>query len=70
MSAMKPSTASQASASEPERADATQTVKTEKAYGDHYHKPVIVKGIFKGPILPVWLSSRLSKLFKRATPTH
>jgi hypothetical protein len=58
MSAMEDSTASQPSVSEPARTDATQTGGTEKPYGDHYHKPVIVKGIFKGPILPVWLRKR------------
>lgn len=72
ISAMKPSTTtSQSPASEPERADGTETGKTAKPkpYGD-YHKPVIVKGMLKSPILPVWLSKRLSKLFKLATPTH
>jgi len=66
MSAMKPSTVSQPSASEPERPDATATGGIEKPYGDHYHKPVIVKGIFKGPILPVWLSKRFRRKSTRA----
>jgi len=64
MSAMEPSTASQAPISE--RTDATQTGRTDKPYGDSYHKPVIVKGIFKGPILPVWLSKRFRHKSTRA----
>lgn len=70
MGAMEPSTASQSLVSEAVRADATATDRTEKPYGDSYHKPVIVRGRLKSPILPVWLSSRLSRLFKRPTPTH
>jgi hypothetical protein len=61
MSAMEPTTASQSPASGPTRANAAETGRTEKAYGDRYHKPVITPGIFKGPILPVWLSKRFRR---------
>jgi hypothetical protein len=61
MSAMESSTASQPSASEPVPTDVTET----KAYGDRYFKPVVTPGIFKGPIIPVWLSKRF-----RRTDTH
>jgi hypothetical protein len=74
MTTMKPSAASQASGGRDPvpapRTDATQTGKIEKPYGDHYHKPVITPGMLKSPIFPVWLTSRLSKLFRRATSTH
>jgi len=61
MSAMEPSTASKPPTSEPARTDTTETGGVEKAYGDRYFKPVVTPGIFKGPILPVWLS----KFFRR-----
>ncbi len=57
MSAMESSSASRPATSEPVR---TATAET-KPYGDRHHKSVIVKGIFKGPILPEWLR----KLFRR-----
>lgn len=61
MSAMEPSTASQPPASEAVRTDTTATGGTKKPYGDRYHKPVIVKGRLKSPILPVWLSKRFRR---------
>ncbi len=70
MSAMEPSAANQPPASEPARTDATATGSTEKPYGDRYFKPVITPGLAKGPLLPEWLSSRLSRLFNRITPSH
>jgi len=64
---MEPSAASQPPTSEPERTNATQTGGTEKPYGDRYHKPVIVKGMLKSPILPVWLSKRFRRKDTPAT---
>jgi hypothetical protein len=55
MNTMDSSTISQP-ASEPARTDVTRTGGIAKPYGDFYHKPVITPGIFKSPILPVWLS--------------
>jgi len=71
MSVMKPSTASQATASEPKRTDATQTGKIEKPYGDRYHKPRTVPDLV-GPDFPfpAPMAKLFRKLFKRATPTH
>jgi hypothetical protein len=51
MSVMKPSTASQPAASDLPRMDATQTGRTDKPYGDRYHKPVTVPGLV-GPNFP------------------
>jgi hypothetical protein len=62
MSAMEPTTASQASISEPERTDATQTARTEKPYGDRYHKPVITPGLV-GPDFP--FPPSVAKLFRK-----
>jgi hypothetical protein len=61
MSAMEPSTASEPAASESAGAEAPKTVRTEKAHGDRNFEPVIVPGIFKGPILPVWLSKHFRR---------
>jgi hypothetical protein len=70
MSAMEPSTASQPPTSEPERTDATHTGRTEKPYGDHYHKPVTVPDLV-GPDFPFppSVAKFFRKLFRRkATP--
>ena len=64
MSAMEPSTASRPAS---ESADTTETGGIEKAYGDRYFKPVVTPGIFKGPILPVWLSKRFRRKDTPAT---
>ena len=61
MRAMEPSTASQPATSEPTRTDTTETGGIEKAYGDRYFKPVVTPGIFKGPIIPVWLSKHFRR---------
>jgi hypothetical protein len=65
MSAMDPATASQP-VSEPERTGATQAGRTEKPYGDRYHKPVTVPG-FVGPDFPFppSLARLFRKLFRR-----
>jgi hypothetical protein len=70
MSAMDPSTASQPPASEPERTDATQTVRIEKPYGDRYHKPVITPDLV-GPDFPFppSVAKFFRKLFRRKS-TH
>jgi hypothetical protein len=63
---MEPSTASQPPASELPRADATETSRTEKAYGDRHFKPMKVPGLVgTGPILPEWLR----KPFRRRAGT-
>ncbi len=69
MSAMKPSTASQVPTSGPPRTDSTQTGRTEKPYGNLYHKPVTVPG-FVGPDFPFppSVSKLFRRLFKRDTP--
>jgi hypothetical protein len=61
MSSMKPSTVGRPPSSEPTHADAVGNDRPAKAYGDRHFKPVITPGLFKGPILPVWLS----KFFRR-----
>jgi hypothetical protein len=65
MSAMEPSTASQPPGGRDpipaKRTDSTQTVRTEKPYGNLYHKPVITPGMLKSPILPVWLSKHFRR---------
>ena len=66
MRIMEQSTASQPTALAPTHMDTTKTEGIEKAYGDRYFKPVVTPGIFKGPILPVWLSKRFRR---KGTPT-
>ncbi|MGH2905132.1 MAG: hypothetical protein ACRDK7_16345 [Solirubrobacteraceae bacterium] len=61
---MEHTTVSQSSPSEPHSADTTTP---EKAHGDRNFAPQILPGLGSGQILPVWLSERLSRLFKRAT---
>jgi hypothetical protein len=56
MRAMKPSTAGQPFASEVVRESASEPDSTEKAYGNLHFKPLVTPGLFKGPILPEWLS--------------
>jgi hypothetical protein len=68
MRPMEPSTPSQPAALEPTRTDTTKTGGIEKAYGDRHFKPVVTPGIFKGPILPVWLSKRFRRKSTPATP--
>jgi hypothetical protein len=57
MSPMEPITVSQPAVSE----DAIGSDTPAKAYGDRHFKPVVTPGLFKGPILPVWLSKRLRR---------
>ena len=66
MSVMKPSTASQPAASDLPRMDATQTGRTDKPYGDRYHKPVTVPGLV-GPNFPFppSVNKFFLKLFRR-----
>ncbi len=65
MSAMEPP------ASEPPRTDTGETFfKTPDAPPGFHFRQVIMPGVASSPILPEWLSSRLSRLFKRATPSH
>jgi hypothetical protein len=68
MSPMEPTTASQPAALEPTLTDTTKTDGIEKAYGDRHFKPVVTRGIFKGPILPVWLSKRFRRKRTPAAP--
>jgi hypothetical protein len=58
MSPMEPSTPGPTPSSEPTHADAIGNDRPAKAYGDRHFKPVVTPGLFKGPILPVWLSKR------------
>jgi hypothetical protein len=67
---MEPYAVSQPPTSEPKRIAATEPSGTEKPYGDSYHKPVIVRGIFKGPILPGWAHSLWHRLFKSSAPSQ
>jgi hypothetical protein len=68
MSPMKPSTASQGGRDPipAPRTDATQTARTEKPYGDHYHKPVTVPDLV-GPDFPfpAPVAKFFRKLFRR-----
>jgi hypothetical protein len=65
MSVMQPTTAGQPPAPESTRAD-NKTGGTEKAYGGHHFKPMIVPGLVgTGPILPEWLR----KPFRRRAET-
>jgi hypothetical protein len=69
MSAMDPTTASQP-ISEPERTGVTETGRTEKPYGDRYHKPVTVPGLV-GPDFPFPPSvARLFRKLFRRQDTH
>jgi hypothetical protein len=61
MSAMKPTTSSQPAISRSMRTNTIESDKPEKAYGDRHFKPVVTPGLFKGPILPIWLSKRLRR---------
>ena len=71
MSAMEHSTAGQPSISERRLTDAAgagpgnTTLAT--LHIEHEKLPSLGG---TGPILPVWLTSRLRRLFKRATPSH
>jgi hypothetical protein len=65
MSAMEHPTVSQPPASEPVRADTTETGRTEKAYGNRHFKPVITPGLAKGPLIPASVSKFFLKLFRR-----
>jgi len=69
---MERSTASPPSAPDPSRADATEVgvTKKVKAHGDRNFEQTILPSLGSGPVLPLWLSSRLSKLFKRVTASH
>lgn len=35
-----------------------------------YFPSMTVPGLWSGPIIPLWLTSRLRRLFKRTTPSH
>ena len=61
MSAMEPTISQPPSG--PAHANAIGNDPPAKAYGDRHFKPVVTPGLFKGPILPVWLSKR----FRRKT---
>ncbi|MGH2902409.1 MAG: hypothetical protein ACRDK7_02270 [Solirubrobacteraceae bacterium] len=57
-------------ASEVPHTDTAETDPTEKAYGDFHLPPQILPDLVRsGPIMPVWLSKRLNRLFRR-TDTH
>ena len=70
MSAMEPSTASQAPGGRDPvaapRTDAARTGRIEKPYGDYYHKPVITPGLV-GPDFPFppSVAKFFRKLFRR-----
>jgi hypothetical protein len=66
MSAMESSTAHQPAASETVRADATESSRTEKAYGDRNFKPTTLPGLV-GPdfLIPAPVSKFFRKLFRR-----
>jgi hypothetical protein len=67
MTPMQHAVTSEPPSSEPPR---TETPSTEKAYGDRYFKTMILPGFGIAPILPVWLTERVSRLFKRVTSSH
>jgi len=66
MSAMESSTADQPAASETMRADATESSRTEKAYGDRNFKPMTLPSLV-GPdfLIPASVSKLFRKLFRR-----
>jgi hypothetical protein len=61
MSTMEPSPTSQLGTPELALTNTVENDRPAKAYGDRHFKPVITPGLFKGPILPLWLSKRFRR---------